>query len=601
MTPGGDNIARFPPLRPRPGQPNPWLVVVATVVLVVALRLEARGAVYALSADYLRLQDRWLLLIEAGVLALATVPLGRWALPVVGPRAIAGIAVALALAGWVGHWTLFCGYDLSRDEQMAVFDTRIYAAGRAWWPLPPGWQRDAGMLNLLFMLPVDRPVAWVSGYLPGNSLIRAGVGWLTGDPAWTGGLLNAGSVVLVWRLARRWWPQDDGAVTIAVAVLALSGQIVFAGMTAFAMPTHLFCSLLWLWLFLKDRPGADVAAIAVAFVATGVHQPLFHPMFAGPWLMVLAWRCWRGEAAWARLAAYGVAYVLITGLWFDWPHVTQGWVSGPLSVAQPGTSYLDRLRGVLAHNGQNVAMVSANLLRFCTWQALPAVPLLVAGVWAAVRAGRRDPEALALLAGVLLPIAFFTAALPYQGHGFGYRYLHQVMGNVALLSGGGWRALGPWRARLETPLVRAFALSLLVVLPVQAWFAHGLYAPFAALSARLDQSGADYAIVGADDAPYALDLVLNRPDLSNRPIRLSAGEIDDGDALAARLCDRARPGRVAVALPADAFFAPALPYFHAAPAGLADARFPDMARAFREGGCRVLRLTAAQTQVLAPE
>jgi hypothetical protein len=34
------------------------------------------------------------------------------------------------------------------------------------------------------MLPVNHPAAWVSGYLPGNALLRAGVG-LVADPAWT--------------------------------------------------------------------------------------------------------------------------------------------------------------------------------------------------------------------------------------------------------------------------------------------------------------------------------------------------------------------------------------------------------------------------------
>jgi hypothetical protein len=42
-----------------------------------------------------------------------------------------------------------------------------------------------------------------------------------------------------------------------------------------------------------------------------------------------------------------------------------------------------------------------------------------------------------------------TAILPYQGHGFGYRYLHAQMGDAALLGAYGWQRLGPWRDRLR--------------------------------------------------------------------------------------------------------------------------------------------------------
>ena len=65
-------------------------------------------------------------------------------------------------------------------------------------------------------------------------------------------------------------------------------------MTAYAMPAHLCFNLLWLRLFLADRRRADLGAIAVGFIATGLHQPLFHPMFVAPFmLMLLLERNWR--------------------------------------------------------------------------------------------------------------------------------------------------------------------------------------------------------------------------------------------------------------------------------------------------------------------
>ena len=256
--------------------------------------------------------------------------------------------------------------------------------------------------------------------------------------------------------------------------------------------------------------------------------------------------------------------------------------------------FVARLWDVLAQNHQNLPMMACNLLRFCTWQALPVLPLLIAGIAAA----RHERRAIALATGFAAPILLMAVLLPYQGHGFGYRYAHQVMGNAALLAGFGWRALAPWHARLRPMVARGFALSVLVVLPAQAWLAHGIYAPFARTSARIDATHADYAIIGAGDGPYALDLVLNRPDLSNRPIRLSAGDIDDSDALAARLC---ASGHATVALPDDGFFDDISHYFHAPRLGQASGRLAEQATAFSDAGCHVIRMSAGGDTAMEPQ
>jgi hypothetical protein len=80
--------------------------------------------------------------------------------------------------------------------------------------------------------------------------------------------------------------------------------------------------------------------------------------------------------------------------------------------------------------------MAANLLRLVGWSHLALWPLVLlgAGLW-------RKPQVAALLA-LLLPLAVMTAILPYQGHGFGYRYLHAQMGDAALLGAYGWQRLG---------------------------------------------------------------------------------------------------------------------------------------------------------------
>jgi hypothetical protein len=560
------------------GQGKPLVMLLrASLATLFVLRAGGVFASYGLSGTFLNLQDRWLLLLGLGLGGLAAVKWGRFGRPLALSRAtLWGVAIGVTLACYAGHYGLLMGYDLSRDEQMAGFDGWIYAAGRGAWPLAPAWRGEAGALNLQFMLPVGHPVAWVSAYLPMNALIRAVFG-LLGDSALVGPLYTGGSVVLVWAVARRLWPDDAEAGAVAVMLLALSGQVVVMGMTAYAMPAHLFWNLAWLWLFLRKGVWANGAALAVGFVAMGLHQPLFHPMFVAPWLGMLLW-----ERRWGRLAVFALCYGVMGGFWLWWPMHVHGLVAGAGSVDPAKADYVSRLVAVFAQNTQNLPIMACNLLRFCTWQMVGALPLLIAGLWAA----RRDPMGMALAVGLGLPVVVMLAILPYQGHGFGYRYVHGAMGNVALLGALGWRWLGAWRVAARPMLSRAALLSAIVLIPVQAAMAHGLYAPYARADARIAASGADYVLIGGQDGPYAVDLVLNRPDLGRAPLRLLVEEMGDEPAMARRLC----AGHGRVALLADSFYDDISAYFHAPRLGHADGRLAGQSRLWSGAGCRIMVL-----------
>lgn len=524
-------------------------------------------------------QDLWLLCAQFILAGAVVLPLG------IGDRkltlsrtALLFMSLLLVTLCYMGHRWLLFGYDFSRDEQMASFDALIYAHGRLAWPLPPEWRADAAALNQWFMLRDPHPVAWVSAYLPMNAAIRAAVGWIA-DPALTGPLHAGLSLPLVWGCARRLWPDDREAAAVTVLLLAVSGQFVLAGMTAFAMPAHLFFDLLWLRLFLADRRSADFAALVVGLIATGLHQPLFHPMFVAPFLFLLL-----REGQWRRLGLFVSGYAVICAFWLAWPFLTHALVSGPqsASVAADGAGYLSRLVSALSHNSEHLPLMMENLLRFCTWQHLLLLPLMLAS-WSAVRS---DRMAGALALGFMLPILVMALILPWQGNGFGYRYVHGVLGNAALLGGYGWRRLADWHDKLRPVFIRATAASALVLLPMQAWMARQYYAPSAQASARIEASGADYAVIGTFDALFTRDLVLNRPDLSNRPIRLVAEEIGDAKEIARRIC---HPG-VRVALPAGSFFGPLISYYGIRDPHRADARLPAMKTAFERAGCEVILL-----------
>jgi hypothetical protein len=554
-------------------------LVLASLVLMLALLALGLGQPNTLTRVLLVLQDRWLLLLAAMALLgllIAARPLagvGAGRLARFTWRGALALGLAVALAGYAGHTWALAGYDLSRDEQMADFDAWIFAHGRLAWPLPAAWQADASMLNLLFTPPVNHPVAWMSAYLPVNALVRALL-LLAGDAALTGPLLNLASVLLVWLVARRLWPGERAAAAVACLLLALSGQVVASGMTAYAMPAHLAANLGWLALFLRGTRRGDAGAIAVGALATGLHQPVFHPLFAGPFILLLAWR-----REWRRFAGYALAYAAIALFWLLYPRWITPLAMGPHSWLDPQVAgYLSRIRWLLGANSDHLAMMSANLLRLLTWQHLLFVPLLLAGLGTL----RGNPLAMALAAGLVLPLAFFALLMPFQGHGFGYRYLHGALGNAVLLATMGWRQLAARDRRWHGWFASA-SLASLGLLALQTMLAQRLYAPYAGLSARISASGADYAVVGEGDAPLVLDLVLNRPDLGNRPIRLVDGEIDDADLLAARIC----PGGHSVALPAGSFYRPVEQLMGVGPTGAADARLAEQSKAFADAGCRV--------------
>lgn len=555
-----------------------WLLalMVGWALVVAGLWLAAPPAHPEITVFYRKLQDQWLLLAMLWAWAGAAVAMRRWPLVRVwriDTRAVWGLAALTALVALAGHYLVLSGYDLSRDEQMVSFDAAIYRAGRLAWPVPVEWRGDLPALNTLFMMPLARPAAWVSTYLPGNAMLEALLGPLKTP------LLMAVSVLALWRVGRRLLGPDQDALAVMMALFLLSGQVLFSAMSRFAMPAHLAFNLVWLWLFLRDTRRCDLAALAVGFVATGLHQPLFHPMFVAPWLALLLW-----EKRWGRLALFVGGYLAVGLFWLWWPHLTLDAVRGPDSVlVEAGSDYVSRLMETLAQNSDNGTLMAANLLRMVAWTHPALWVLAAAGAWA----GRRDGRVLALLGGAVIVVVVMGLILPYQGHGFGYRYLHPMLGNVALLGALGWQRLGDaWRDRLRGGMVALSGLTLVVLIPMQGWFAHRLYGAFADASAKIDTVHADYIIIGNYDAPLALDLGINRPDLSNRPLRLIEYGYDDLEEMAPRLCAHGQT----VALPARSFYFGIGRALNMMPGRTTTRRRAWHTQEFTDAGCKVISL-----------
>lgn len=470
------------------------------------------------------------LLLRYGLKPAGTVQPSRWMdAPAHHPWLF---ALILAFVCWAGHHWLLQAYDLTRDEQMASFDATVFAQGRLFWPIAPDWRPMADALNQFFMLPIADRQAWISAYLPVNALARAAMAMI-GDAGLASPAFTAVGALALWRIAERIWPGDAEARTVALLLYAGSSQVVIQGMTAHAMAGHLALNLVWLWLFLRGGWN-HAGAILVGFLATGLHQPLFHPLFVFPILTGLLI-----QRRWPLAILYALAYGAICLFWLGWPNMIAQLAGGPmtaLSSTGDRLGYADRVIDLLrATSPVSLWLMAMNLLRFVAWQHLLLLPLAAAGITLAWRA----PLVRPLAAGIALHILLIGLLLAFQGHGWGYRYLHGVIGSFCLLGAQGWIALrGHW------PGARLWAWSNIasfgLLLPLHMAMAVWLTLPYARVSAQIDHLPADIAVIDEGAVAFGSDLVINRPDLSNLPLRLLAGGLS-----APQIVDLCRTRRVA--------------------------------------------------------
>jgi hypothetical protein len=188
--------------------------------------------------------------------------------------------------------------------------------------------------------------------------------------------------------------------------------------------------------------------------------------------------------------------------------------------------------------------MGVNLLRFLAWQTPILIPLAVVGLLAGHEQNQNRTN-LALAAGIALTLAAMLVLMPYQGHGWGYRYLHGFLGSLALIAAQGWiwvTGRGTQASRAPALAVLLSALgSLFVLLPWQAYQVHAFVNPYASAVAAIEHSGAEVVIVDPTDIWFGEDLVRNDPFLRTAPKVLSLPRLDE-----TRLSELCRRGDVAI-------------------------------------------------------
>jgi hypothetical protein len=503
-----------------------------TALLGAALGLLLAAAIAWLFADhgpaltiyFLRADMSWLVIMAIALLVLRSLSaaprLGAWMAAVDRyPRAAAAVmAIGVATIGVIGAYVVCQAFALSRDEHMVEFDAAILRTGRLIAALPAAWRPFAAALEPEFRLPVPGDIAWVSAYLPGNAAVRAVFDSL-GIAALTSPVLAGVALLAVVGVARRLWPDRPDAALLSGILLATSPQLLLMAMTPYAMTAHLALNLVWLWLFMQDRPASHLGAAAVGFLACGLHQLIFHPLFVAPFvLQLLVTRRWRlGLFYVVAYALSGLFWVLYWQLLLS----VHGIAAPAGSGSDVGVGYLvTRIAELLRDfSAQNLDVMSKNLVRFAVWQNVLLLPLVALGIGVAWRAGG---VLRSLLLGMILTFAAILLLLPYQGHGWGYRYFHGLLGSVSLVAAQGWivvtgGATQPERRAAWSALGLSVAFSLLVMLPLRGYEAYRFTAPYASAMAAIERTRADIVIVDADGISFGIDLVRNDPLLRNPP------------------------------------------------------------------------------------
>lgn len=427
------------------------------------------------------------------------------------------VAAFVLLAGLAGTWLVFGGYPLSMDEFWARADGRIFASGQAMARIAPEWRPYAPALLPTFTRLWTADGLWASAYMPVNAALQGLLGPLASP------LLAAAAVAIAADLARRLIPGHRTAPLVCALFMASSSQLLLTAMTSYAMTAHLAFNLAWLWLFLNGSRLAQAAAVPVAVLAIGLHQVVFFPLFALPFVAEALFSGRRGAAV-LQAAAIGAGLLL----WGSYDAILSWWYAA-VPVAQPrGTALvLARVIEMLeSFDLSSPGLMALNLIRAIVWQNVLVVPLVLA---IAVPVLRKAGPWRPMVAGVLLTVVTMTVLLAFQGHGWGYRYVHGLLGNLCLLATYAWFRLQEreeGRGALREAFVAALAVSF-ALMPARAWLAGRFTAPFREADAAISRIDSDVVLIDAPHHVYTVDLVRNDPLLANRPKRLTPFLIDD--------------------------------------------------------------------------
>ena len=355
-----------------------------------------------------------------------------------------GLAVAL-LAALISD-QVFGRIPHVQDSIAQLFQARIFAHGRLWWPAPPAPE----FFEYTHMILGEG--RWYSQYPPGHPLLLM-VGVWIGAPWLINPILAGFSTAGACLLARELF---DTAVARATGLLALVSPFLLLMAGEFMSHVGGLFALTWflLFLFRTLRSGRIAHGLAAGgFLALAVLvRPYTALGLGGPFLIYAGWRLLREGRrlipAGVCLAAGGLAGAILLGL-YNWgttgDPLLPGYIKlygeshglgfGKGSWGPPHTL----LRGLRAA-GQNLTALNTRLFE---WPLSSLWPLVISLIpFGEHRSLSRRWLLAAGLLGLLLVHLFYW----YHDLCFGPRYLYEALGPILILSAFGLVASGRWLA-----------------------------------------------------------------------------------------------------------------------------------------------------------
>jgi hypothetical protein len=461
------------------------------------------------------------------------------------PWTMAAGAFVLLCAGALG---VYHDHPLSMDEYVTRFQAQAFAAGHLSGLLPPPLLNDLippFFQNLFFTM--SRPMGTVSAtYWPGFALLMSPFAWL-GVPWAANAAISALTLPALRRLALTLTGSREAAGW-AVLLCAASPVFVVSGMSYYAMPAHLLCSVLYALLLLRPTVGRALLAGVIGSLALTLHNPLPHALFAAAFAVYLLLR--REFTVLAALAAGYLPLGLLLGL--GWPQflsamqVTRPEATAPAAAATAavGTaapaaiSLVDKFWGYLSTalflpTPATLEARFAGLSKVWTWGSA-GLMVLAAWGWALER-GRAEIKVLG--AALLITFLGYFFVRFDQGHGWGYRYLHSawfvlpLFGALALARDGGTddhqelRSMAGWATALS--LVAATGLRLVQT----ESFIAGQLRQVPPLTRAADPARPEVVFMDMRRGFYLQDLVQNDPFLRSPRILLVYRGPEEAQAL----------------------------------------------------------------------
>jgi hypothetical protein len=444
------------------------------------------------------------------------------------------IAGAVFLVTWIGLMTVYHSYPFSMDEYLAVFQAKIFHRGSLFGEIPEKWWSFAQGLTPHFVYLHIQDHRWIANYLPGYAMLRALAQFIQIE-AFLNPLLSAGSVLITWQIAKKIWPNEQSQSLICVVLLATSSQFLITGMSFYSMPCHLCLNLLWLYLFLRGGRLGHGLAPWIGIAALNLHQPNVHAMFVIPFLVQMA-----VSRVWKKIFYYAMIYGLGCLICFWWMDIRKPPTPLRQSAQVISKSIPNHLQNINASTTKSFrdalhlpkldqfVLQPMNLALFASWQslALTLFSLLALGSW------KKMPQNLKLLGfGICLTFGFYLFFNSTQGHGWGYRYAHAVLGNFVFIAAYGWIELKKLISHRCALMVLCFSTILAVAIqfPVRCFQVERVIRPFAESSKWIQSQKAPFVVVETRWIWYGRDLIRNDPFLENHPKVFWLARMQEGD------------------------------------------------------------------------